>query len=185
VKLVVGLGNPGADYHETRHNLGYRVVETLAHQYRILLKERAEKAVYGQGSIKGVKVVLSKPLTFMNRSGGAVRDLCQTFQISPADLIVIHDDIDLDLGRLRIKTRGGHGGHNGLKSILEALGTDRFIRVKLGVGRPRGEEAMDHVLSSFTLQERPVVDEMIGHAVAAVELVIIDGIAQAMNQFHN
>jgi PTH1 family peptidyl-tRNA hydrolase len=121
----------------------------------------------------------------MNRSGGAVRDLCQTFQISPADLIVIHDDIDLDLGRLRIKTRGGHGGHNGLKSILEALGTDRFIRVKLGVGRPRGEEAMDHVLSSFTLQERPVVDEMIGHAVAAVELVIIDGIAQAMNQFHN
>lgn len=185
VKLVVGLGNPGADYQKTRHNLGYRVVEALAHQHRIVLRERSEKAVYGQGSIKAVKVVLSKPLTFMNRSGAAVRDLCQTFQISPVDLIVIHDDIDLDLGRLRIKTRGSHGGHNGLRSILEVLGTDRFVRVKLGVGRPKGEETADHVLSQFAIKERPVVDEMIGHAVAAVELVIIDGIAQAMNQFHN
>jgi len=185
VKLVVGLGNPGADYQETRHNLGYRVVEALAHQYRILLKERTEKAVYGQGSIKAVKVVLAKPLTFMNRSGAAVRDLCQSFQISPADLIVIHDDIDLDLGRLRIKTHGGHGGHNGLKSILEILGEDRFVRIKLGVGRSKGEEAAEHVLSRFTSEERPVVDEMIGDAVAAAELIVIDGIAQAMNQFHN
>lgn len=185
VKLVVGLGNPGSDYQETRHNLGYRVVDALAHQHRILLRERTEKVVYGQGSIKTIKVVLAKPLTFMNRSGVAVRDLCQTFQFSPADLIVIHDDIDLDLGRLRIKTRGGHGGHNGLKSILEILGTDRFVRIKLGVGRPRAEEATDHVLSPFTVQERPLVQEMIGRAAAATELVVAGEVAQAMNQFHN
>ena len=185
VKLVVGLGNPGSGYQETRHNLGYRVVDALAQQHRILLRERTEKVVYGQGSIKTAKAVLAKPLTFMNRSGAAVRDLCKTFQISPADLIVIHDDIDLDFGRLRIKTRGGYGGHNGLKSILEILETDRFVRIKLGVGRPKGEEAADHVLSPFTAQERPLVEEMISRAVAATELVVAGEVAQAMNQFHN
>jgi peptidyl-tRNA hydrolase, PTH1 family len=184
VKLIVGLGNPGSEYQETRHNLGYRVVEVLARQHRILLEERTEKAVYGQGSIQEEKVVLSKPLTFMNRSGVAVRELCQIFQLSPADLIVIHDDIDLALGRLRIKTRGGHGGHNGLKSILAILGTDRFVRIKLGVGRPKKEEATDHVLGPFMSKERLLVQEMIGHAVAAAELVVRGGIAQAMNQFH-
>lgn len=185
VKLVVGLGNPGAGYQETRHNLGYRVVDVLAQQHRISLRERNEKALYGRGSIKSVEVMLAEPLTFMNRSGAAVRVLCQTFQISIADLIIIHDDIDLEFGRVRIKTHGGHGGHNGLKSILEALGEDRFIRIRLGVGRPKGEEAAEHVLSPFTDRERPLVEEMISRAASATELVIAGEVAQAMNQFHN
>ena len=184
MKLVVGLGNPGAGYQETRHNLGYRVVEVLAQQHRISLRERNGKALYGQGSINSVPTVLAEPLTFMNRSGAAVRILCQTFQVSTADLIVIHDDIDLDFGRLRIKTGGGHGGHNGLKSILETLGEDRFVRIKLGVGRPKGEEAAEHVLGSFKAGERPVVEEMITHAAAAAELVVAGEITRAMNQFH-
>jgi PTH1 family peptidyl-tRNA hydrolase len=185
VKLVVGLGNPGADYQETRHNLGYRVVDVLARQYRISLRERNDRTLYGKGTIKSVETVLAEPLTFMNRSGAAVRFLCQTFQVSTADLIVIHDDIDLDFGRLRIKTHGGHGGHNGLKSILETLGEDRFVRIKLGVGRPKGEKAAEHVLTPFTDRERPVVEEMIGRAAAATELVVAGEITQAMNQFHN
>jgi PTH1 family peptidyl-tRNA hydrolase len=185
VKLVVGLGNPGAGYQETRHNLGYRVVDVLAQQHRISLSERNVKAIYGQGSIRSVGVVLAEPLTFMNRSGAAVRFLCQTFQINTVDLIVIHDDIDLEFGRLRVKTRGGHGGHNGLKSILEVLGEDRFVRIKLGVGRPKGEEASEHVLSPFTDPERPLVEEMIARAASATELVVAGEVMQAMNRFHN
>jgi len=185
VKLVVGLGNPGSGYQETRHNLGFRVVEALAHQHRIVLRERIGKAVYGQGSLKDVETLLAKPLTFMNLSGTAVRDLSQIFPFSPADLIVIHDDIDLEFGRLRIKTQGGHGGHNGLKSILDILGTDRFVRIRMGVGRPREKDAANHVLSSFTAEERPLVEEMIARAAEAVELVVKGEVAQAMNRFHN
>jgi len=160
-------------------------VDVLAHQHRISLKERNEKALYGQGLIGPVEVILAEPLTFMNRSGAAVRILCQTFQVGSADLIVIHDDMDIEFGRLQIKTHGGHGGHNGIKSILEVLGEDRFVRIRLGVGRPQGEAASEHVLSPFTKQERPLVEEMIGRAASAAELVVAGEVSRAMNQFHN
>lgn len=185
MSLVVGLGNPGADYASTRHNVGFMVVEAFAAAHRIALKKTGSHARVGRGVVNGKDVWVAEPLTFMNRSGGAVRLLLQESGGDVASLLVIHDDLDLPLGQLRFKRRGGPGGHNGIRSIIEVLGGNDFLRLKVGIGRPAGStEVTDHVLDAFMPAERATVDSMIERARDAVEMLLTDGVTAAMNRFH-
>jgi PTH1 family peptidyl-tRNA hydrolase len=170
VKLIVGLGNPGARYDATRHNVGFLVVDALGTTYHIPLREQHPLAQYGEGTIGAHQVVLAKPLTFMNASGKAVAGLCTQFALSPTDLIVIHDDLDLVLSRVKLKTQGGDAGHYGVRSIIEHLGTGEFTRIRIGIGRPATkDEVVDFVLSSFTPDELPLLDDAVHQALAIVE----------------
>ena len=182
--IIVGLGNPGKQYEGTRHNVGFDVIDALAEKYHISVLEKKHKALIGKGMVAGQKVILVKPLTFMNLSGESVREAIDYYKVDEAEeLIVIYDDISLIPGGLRIRGKGSAGGHNGIKSILQHLGHDTFKRVKVGVGeKPKGWDLADHVLSRFTAEERKAVDETIKTAVEAVELLVTDGIDEAMNR---
>jgi PTH1 family peptidyl-tRNA hydrolase len=170
VKLIVGLGNPGARYYATRHNVGFHVIDALGAAHRIPLREHLPTAEFGEGTIGTQQVVLAKPLTYMNASGKAVADLCIHFSIPTNDLIVVHDDLDLALSRIKLKMNGGDAGHYGVRSIIEHLGTGEFIRIRVGIGRPASkDEVVAFVLSPFTPNEFPLVDEAICHAVAKIE----------------
>jgi PTH1 family peptidyl-tRNA hydrolase len=169
VKLVVGLGNPGPRYEATRHNVGFRVIEALAAAHGIPLRERLSTAQYGAGAVGPHRVVLAKPLTYMNLSGQAVAGLRTHFSIPARDVIVVHDDLDLALGRVKLKMKGGDAGHYGVRSVIEHLGTDDFPRVRVGIGRPATKEAVtDYVLSPFTRDELPLVEEAVRTAMAKV-----------------
>lgn len=173
MKIIVGLGNPGNRYKGTRHNIGFMVLEELSSTCGIRLKEKRSHSVVGTGEIDGHKVLLAKPKTYMNRSGMAVADILKETHAAPSDLLTIHDDIDMELGRIRVKKKGGHGGHNGVRSIIDTIGTQDFIRVKIGVGRPeRDEEPAEYVLDTFMEEEMPLVTEAIGKAVEAVKAII-------------
>ena len=186
MKLVVGLGNPGDKYAETRHNIGFKVVEQLAARVGVSLKKNGHQGVYGVGRLAGEAVTLLLPQTFMNLSGASVGSACKSLGIDPGDLIVIHDDIDLDYGRLKIKSNGGHGGHNGIRHIKEVLGTGDFIRVKVGVGRPsENGDVADHVLSRFNAAERKSLDNCLIGMAGAVEQIIESGVQEAMNAYNN
>ena len=178
--LIVGLGNPGASYCDTRHNLGFAVVDTLARGHDISLDRKKFRAEYGRGTIRGQAVLLSKPQTYMNRSGQSVGVMAGWHRIPPQRVIVIHDDLDLDVGRLKLKSGGGHGGHNGLRDIQTALGSPEFQRVRMGIGRSV-QTATDHVLSRFHPDEREAVEQMVERASSAVESIRLDGIDKAMN----
>jgi peptidyl-tRNA hydrolase, PTH1 family len=170
VKLIVGLGNPGSRYHATRHNMGFLVIDALGAAHGILLRRRLPTAAYGEGTIGAHQVVLAKPLIYMNASGKAVASLCTHFSIPSHDVIVIHDDLDLTLSRVKLKTKGGDAGHYGVRSIIECLGTGEFARIRVGIGRPASkDEVISFVLSPFTPDELPLVDEAIRHAVEAIE----------------
>jgi PTH1 family peptidyl-tRNA hydrolase len=170
VKLIVGLGNPGVQYHATRHNMGFLVIEALGATHHILLQNRLSAAEYGEGTIGAHRVVLAKPLTFMNASGKAVASLCTHFSILPDDVIVIHDDLDLVLSRVKLKSKGGDAGHYGVRSVIECLGAGEFTRIRVGIGRPASkDEVVSFVLSPFTPDEFPLVDEAIRNAVGMVE----------------
>jgi PTH1 family peptidyl-tRNA hydrolase len=170
VKLIVGLGNPGSSYEATRHNVGYRVLEALAAAHCIRGWAHLLSAEYGTGMIAAQPVVLAKPLTYMNASGKAVVDLCTHFGVEPHELIVIHDDLDLPLGHIRLKMKGGDAGHYGIRSIIEHLETGEFMRIRVGIGRPATrEEVVAFVLSPFTSEELPLLEEAIQHAVEKVE----------------
>jgi len=186
VKLIVGLGNPGRTYHWTRHNLGFWMVESLAKQHGIKLSQRGLKSVYGQGKVGKVAVVLAKPLTYMNLSGDAVTRLLRFFRISPEDLVVLQDDLDLPWGKIRIRVKGGHGGHKGIRSIAEAIGSDCFQRVKVGIGRPREEKAdpSDYVLEPMAGVERKEFQEIVERGVRAVEILLGESPQEAMDKFH-
>jgi PTH1 family peptidyl-tRNA hydrolase len=184
-RLIVGLGNPGPGYARHRHNVGMMVVDRFAERHGFRFGKREANALVATGSFDGTPLALAKPQTFMNRSGDAVRALVRRYTRGPADLIVVYDEMDLPLGRLRIRKEGSHGGHNGMRDIIAALGTQEFIRVRLGVGRPpSGEDSADHVLSPFTPDERPIVEAMIDAAVTALECILRDGIEPAMNEFN-
>jgi PTH1 family peptidyl-tRNA hydrolase len=184
LRLIVGLGNPGPAYAETRHNVGFWVVEELAAEAGLKFRRRGEVSS-ATGRLSGQTVTLAKPQTYMNRSGPAVAALISDLGLDLSDVIVVHDDLDLAVGRLRMKSRGGAGGHNGVLSIIEALGSDRFARVKIGVGRPpAGEEAEDYVLSAVPPGERSILDETVQRAAQAVECWIADGVMTAMNRFN-
>jgi len=183
MKLVVGLGNPGRKYAGTRHNVGFEIVDVLAARHGLEWEGAPAEAVMAKWRGAGALVV--KPLTFMNLSGHAVGDLLRYFKIEVADLLVIVDEVQLELGRLRTRARGSAGGHNGLKSLIEQLGTDEFARLRFGVGRGDARRDLaDHVLATFDKDEQPVVNEAIGRAADAAEVFVSEGIAPMMNRFN-
>lgn len=181
--LVVGLGNPGAGYSKTRHNLGFAVISRIADEYRFELKQK-ENYIIGKGSIEGNNVALIEPLTFMNRSGLAVRDVMRRNGIQPSELIVIHDDIDMETGKLKIRKDGSSGGHKGVESIIQDIGVKEFIRVKIGVGREEGVPIEDYVLGKFKKEELPLIKEAVSMAAEAVTAILKTGVEKAMNSFN-
>lgn len=183
---IIGLGNPGAEYERTRHNVGFEVVEALADAHGVRLRRPRAAALAGTGAIDGVPVLLAMPLTMMNASGVAVARLCHLYELTPENLIVVVDDINLDLGRLRLRRSGSEGGHKGLKSITERLGTRDYPRLRIGVGAPPGDiSARDWVLSPFSPEEREVADEVIARGRRCIEVAVTQGIETAMNEFNS
>jgi PTH1 family peptidyl-tRNA hydrolase len=185
VFLIAGLGNPGPRYDRTRHNVGFRVIDRLAERFSIPMQDRKFPAHWGEGRIGGRKVVLVKPMTYMNRSGDAVGPLLRYYRLPPEALLVVHDDLDLPMGRIRIARRGGTGGHRGVASIIHTLGGGEFARLKLGIGRPRyGEPVEAFVLDGFYADELEAAEEMVDRAAAAALAVLADGLEAAMNRFN-
>lgn len=183
--LVAGLGNPGADYSGTRHNVGFAAVERLAADGSTRFSDGGGDAHAALIRVAGTPVVLLKPQTFMNRSGAAVAAWLVRLALPAAGLVVVHDDLDLPLGRLRVVAAGGAGGHRGVRSIQETLGTTEFPRVRVGIGRPEaGQAAADRVLTDFTPEERPVATAAVARAAEAVRCLILDGLAPAMNRYN-
>lgn len=186
MKLITGLGNPGSRYAGTRHNIGFMVAERLAHAHGVALKKKGHQGLYGVGRVAGLEATILLPQTYMNLSGASVGSACGSLGIGAVDLIVIHDDIDLPFGVLKIRTGGGHGGHNGIRSIREVLGTGDFIRVKVGVGRPEaGGDVAGHVLRAFSAEERAQLDNVVDNSARAVEAILVQGVSAAMNEFNN
>lgn len=185
MKLIVGLGNPTAQYAGTRHNVGFDVIDRLADQYNIAVDTLKHKGAYGKGCIEGQSVILLKPMTFMNLSGESVRAVADYFKVTPEDVIVIYDDINLDVGRLRIREKGSAGGHNGIKNIILHLGTDAFPRIRIGVGmKPPKMDLADYVLSGFTKDDRVLMEQGYDKACGAVVLMVMDEIKKAMNDYN-
>ena len=183
MKLVVGLGNPGRTYAGTRHNIGFDVLDLLAGRHRLEWESAPADAVMARWRAAGA--LLAKPLGFMNLSGHATGALLRYFKIERPDLLVVVDEVNLELGRLRARVRGSAGGHNGLKSVIEQLGTDEFARLRIGVGRGDARRDLaDHVLATFDPEERGIVTETVTRAADAVELFAADGIAAVMNRFN-
>lgn len=184
--IIVGLGNPTKEYQNTRHNIGFDVIDKLADMCSISVLEKKHKALIGKGILNGQKVILAKPQTYMNLSGESVRELVDYYKVDEeTELIVIYDDISLDVGQLRIRKKGSAGGHNGIKNIILHLGTDVFPRIKMGVGeKPKGYNLADYVLGHFKKEEREIMDESIVTAIKALELMVTDEIGEAMNQYN-
>ena len=185
LSLVVGLGNPGAAYAQTRHNAGFMVADEIAGKFDIRFDKRKFDTLFGRGNIDPVPVVLAKPMAFMNRSGLPVKMLADFFKISSEAVLVLHDDIDLAFGRLKIKEKGGHGGHNGLRSLIDAFGRDDFVRLRIGVGRSGFDSSVsNHVLGRFTQQETESLDQVITAARDAVVTILCKGTKAGMNHFN-
>lgn len=184
--IIAGLGNPTYQYAMTRHNVGFRVIEELAQRNNIALNNSRYKAISGAGTVGGRKALLLLPQTYMNLSGDSIAEAVNFYKIDVADeLLVVYDDISLDIGQLRIRAKGSAGGHNGIKSIIARLGTMDFMRIKVGVGeKPEGWDLADYVLSRFSDEEAPVMDEGITNAARAAEILLSDGIETAMNQYN-
>ena len=184
-RLVVGLGNPGGKYSETRHNVGFWCVDRLAKESDITLSQRRGQAVIGEGLIAEIPVALARPRTFVNESGKAVTSLLARYRASPADLVLVYDDMDLPSGSLRLRPNGGSGGHNGMKSIIKAVGTQDIARVRIGIGRPAaGRDEVEHVLGAMSPDERRRADEAVERAVEAVVSILTEGIDVAMDRFN-
>ena len=183
--LIAGLGNPGAEYEHTRHNIGLETVEQWGKSLGATLKNNRFGAKHALINFRGEKIVLLCPLMFMNRSGESIRDCLQHYDLTPDRLLVIHDDLDLSLGRVKVVRRGGAGGHKGILSILECLKNSEFSRVKIGIGRPcHGESITDFVLSGFYDSEKELAKSMIRTAVDAAELFVLEGVQTAMNRIN-
>ena len=185
MKLIVGLGNPGSRYQETRHNVGFDVVDELARRLNLDFGPSPTEAVMAKESGHLAKIMLAKPLTFMNRSGLAVGELARYYRIGLDDLLIVSDDVNLPLGRLRVRPGGSDGGHNGLRSIIELFSTDRIARLRVGIGRgERDRDLADYVLAGFEGQELGVIKVAISRAADAAELFVREGIESAMNSFN-
>lgn len=184
--IIVGLGNPGKEYQNTRHNIGFDVIDEIAERNNIAMGEKKHKAIIGKGFVAGQRVILVKPQTFMNLSGESVRDAIDFYKVDEkTELIVISDDISLDVGQIRIRKKGSAGGHNGLKNIILHLGHDEFQRVKMGVGeKPKGYDLADYVLGHFSKEEREIMDESVGRAAKAIEVMLTEGADAAMNLYN-
>mgnify|MGYP000681002036 CR=1 FL=1 len=183
-RLVIGLGNPGRKYAGNRHNVGFQCLDRLAAAWGLSFSRRKHKALLAEGEIAGLKVILAKPQTFMNLSGQAVERLAHFYRLPPENILVIYDDLDLPLGKIRLRPKGGSGGHKGMKSIIEHLGTQNFPRLRVGIGRPTHGDPVDYVLSDFAPDQRITMEEVYGRVISAVELWLKEGIEAAMNK-HN
>ena len=183
--LIAGLGNPTREYEKTRHNVGFDTIDVLADRINTDVAERKFKGLYGKGMLGGEKVILLKPQTFMNLSGESVRAVADFYKIPPDHIIVIYDDISLDVGHLRIRTKGSAGGHNGIKNIIAHLGTQEFPRIKIGVGgKPPRMDLADYVLSRFPAEERKIMETAFRDAAEAAGVLIAEGPDAAMNRFN-
>lgn len=184
--IIVGLGNPTKEYEGTRHNVGFDVIDAIADKYNISVTERKNRAFCGKGIIEGQKIILAKPQTYMNLSGESVRGLIDFYKIDEeTELLIIFDDISLDVGQLRIRKKGSAGGHNGIKNIIQHLGTNVFQRIKVGVGeKPKEYDLADYVLGHFSKAEREVMEEGYKHAIDAVEMIVRGDIDTAMNIYN-
>ena len=184
--IIAGLGNPGREYENTRHNIGFLVIDDIAKKYQITMLERKHKAVIGKGYIDGHKVVLVKPLTYMNQSGESIRQATDYYKVDvTTQLVVVSDDISLDVGQLRIRTKGSAGGHNGLKNIILHLGSENFIRIRMGVSdKPQGYDLKDYVLGHFTDKEKKVLEETSGKAAEAIRMILQGDVDGAMNRYN-
>ena len=183
--IVVGLGNPGARYSSTRHNVGFRFIDLLAKKTEIRLNDRRAKAVLGQGRIAGQEVVLAKPRTFMNNSGEGIEYLLARFGGRPSELLVVYDEMALPTGRIRLRAAGSHAGHNGIRSIISSVQTDAFPRLRIGVGPPnQGGPSVPHVLGKFSKEEEPLIAQAVQDAAAAVQCMLEENIDIAMNRFN-
>ncbi len=181
--LIVGLGNPGKEYEQTRHNIGFKVVDNISKEYNIDVSRQKFKGIYGEGFIDNEKVILLKPTTYMNLSGESVKEVVDFYKLTREQVLVIYDDISLDVGRLRIREKGSAGGHNGIKSIIKSLGTDIFPRIKVGVGQPN-VDLVNYVLGKFTKEEMVVLNESIDASTKATKEIIKGDIKNAMNDFN-
>jgi PTH1 family peptidyl-tRNA hydrolase len=185
VKLIVGLGNPDRRYRQTRHNVGWEVIDHAARRFGVAVDQKGAWALVGGAKLGRHRILLAKPQTYVNRSGMAVADLRRRHRVKLADLLVIVDDLDLPPGRLRLRAGGSHGGHNGLRSIIDALGSDAFPRLRVGIGRPpEGVDPAEFVLTPFSESERALIEPALDRAVDAVETVVRDGLPAAMNRFN-
>ena len=184
--LIVGLGNPGERYARTRHNVGFRSVETLAERHSLTFRQQRANSQLAEGIIHGQRVVLVKPQTYMNLSGQAVSALRNWYKIDPAhELLVIYDDLDLPFARIRIRERGSAGTHNGMRSIVAQLGTTEFPRLRVGIGQPPGKmDAADYVLSRFTPEEEAVLPDVLARVADAVDVILREGLITAMNRYN-
>jgi len=184
MRLIVGLGNPGTEYAGTRHNVGFEVIERLARRHNIAVRRRTLRSVLGDGMIEGKKVILARPMTYMNLSGEAVSAIARMYKIAPADVIVVVDDMALPIGKLRLRLKGSPGGHNGLDSIQRYLHTEEYPRIRIGVGSARPGQMVDHVLGRFRPDEREAIGEAIERAADAVETALREGFEKAMNVYN-
>lgn len=184
--IIAGLGNPGKQYEGTRHNAGFHAVDYLALVHRVKVSRLKFKGLYGEGQLAGEKMLLVKPQTFMNLSGESLRDFVNFYKVPPENLIVLYDEAALPTGKLRIRTKGSAGGHNGIKSIIYQLGTEDFVRLRIGVGAPQyeGQDLADHVLGKFAKEEFPLMDDAIKRAAEAVEMIVKEGPEKAMSRFN-
>jgi PTH1 family peptidyl-tRNA hydrolase len=186
--LVVGLGNPGKEYELSRHNIGFRVIDRLSRDLNIPVSKGQCKALIGQGPIDGHKIILAKPQTFMNLSGDSILELKNWYHIDLNKLIIIYDDLDLDVGQLRIRPKGNSGGHKGVESLINRLGTTFFARVRIGIGKPNEimteENGSDYVLANIPRKEQEAIDQAILLAAEAVPLIIKEGFEAAMNKYN-
>jgi peptidyl-tRNA hydrolase, PTH1 family len=184
MKLIVGLGNPGPQYARTRHNVGFQVVERFAQKHNFTSRKMQFNAVVISGAFADEKLILARPLTFMNDSGRAVGPLLRWLKLELSDLLVVYDELDLPLGKIRLRPSGGTAGHNGMKSIAQHLGSEQFARMRIGIGRPTHGDGVNFLLSDFTRDEMPIVNDMVDRAVNALEVFIQHGLTTAMNQFN-
>lgn len=184
--IIVGLGNYEKKYENTRHNIGFEVIDKLAEQENISVLEMKHRAVIGKGIVAGQKCILAKPLTYMNLSGECVRELIDYYKMDEtAELVVISDDISLAVGQLRIRKKGSAGGHNGLKNIIAHLGHDSFVRIRVGVGeKPKEWDLVDHVLGHFSTEERKIMDDSVGRAADGIRMILSQDVDAAMNEFN-
>ncbi|MFW6006951.1 MAG: aminoacyl-tRNA hydrolase [Halanaerobiales bacterium] len=185
VKLIAGLGNPGEKYSDTRHNVGFRAIKVISDNFEFNKPTFQLKALVASGNIKKDKVILAQPLSYMNSSGKVVKRLVDYYKISLDNLIIIYDDLDLDTGDIRIKTKGSSGGHNGIKSVINWLGSRNIPRIRIGIGRPQGNISItDYVLSKFNIEEEKKIKKAIEKVIEAVEIICEDNFDMAMNKFN-
>ncbi|WCM70336.1 aminoacyl-tRNA hydrolase [Clostridium perfringens] len=181
--LIVGLGNPGKQYEQTRHNIGFDVIDYMANKYNIDVNREKFKGICGEGFIENKKVILLKPLTYMNLSGESIRELANFYKLEDDEIIVVYDDISLDIGRLRIREKGSAGGHNGIKSIIQNLSGDKFPRVKVGVGQPK-DNLVNHVLGKFSKEDREHIEKVIPVVSDAIVEIVKNDAKESMNKFN-